>query len=54
MMLHLVKILVDGNNIRNVTLDSLRKQMGVMLTRYIYFFRNYIRQYTIWKIRCDR
>ena len=25
------EVLVDGNNIRNVTLDSLRKQMGVML-----------------------
>ncbi|GKX64794.1 ABC transporter ATP-binding protein [Inconstantimicrobium mannanitabidum] len=25
------EVLVDGNNVRNVTLDSLRKQMGVML-----------------------
>ncbi|BCZ44292.1 ABC transporter ATP-binding protein [Clostridium gelidum] len=34
------EVLVDGNNIRNVTLDSLRKQMGVMLQDTFIFSGN--------------
>ena len=28
---------IDGYDVRDVTLRSLRKQMGVMLPRYVYF-----------------
>ena len=41
-------ITIDGKSIKNITLESLRKNIGIVSTRCILIYRNNKGQYLIW------